>query len=471
MISRWAVEPRLAHSTSARSRGMNWWRPGLVLIAGSAYWITQFTIYATLISPRYGYLAMGWEEPDPVALAVCFAVAVLAVLALPQSIRRPSELMLWVFWAAVVTPTSYIPHVSGHLDALAATGTTVMCAAALVILAGVARRTGRLHLPEPPISWRVAVATLFAIALALNLYVFSVVGYRPSGLGLGEVYTARLAFRVEILSLPRFVGYAIPWVSVIINPLVLAVGLYRGWYLRVGVPVALATLGLYAIDGQKLVLFTPAFVVVVFIIFRVFGSLQSTHATWGLIGVMAIASALTPVAGGLIPEVLVRRILMIPGQLVGGYVEYYSQEPWTYLQQSRFFNWTGVLAEQPSYVIGRFLFRSDVQNANASFMADGYASLGVAGVLLSAVVAGAILGLIDSLTARHTTAMAVAAASPLAITLTNSPLQTALLTGGVGVLCALLLFLPGHDPIADEARARAPRARREARLRTLAAVT
>lgn len=461
MNKQWATEPVMAFRTPVRRGAVDWSRPLVLLVAASAYWLVQFVIYVVWIAPRYGFLAMGWGHPDPLAVAICFALAVLTALALPRSIASPATLITWAFWAAVIVPASYIPHVSGHLGPLASVGVTVMAAVALLIMAGIAGRVRRLRIPQPPFGWPLAVTVLLVAAVALNLYIFWWVGYRFSLLGVGDAFNARLAFRQQRESLPTFVGYAIPWASVAVNPLVLAIGLYRRWYLRVGVPVALATVGLYAIDGQKLVLFTPLFVVAVFLIFNLRGRITPWAAMGGLAAVNAVAAVLAPVADGMILETVVRRIQMIPGQLVGGYVEFYSQNPFTYLQQSRFFN-SGTLAEEPSYVIGRFLFQSTTQNANANFMGDGYASLGVAGVLLFAVVAGCVLGLIDSLSARHKPSLAIAAAASLAITLTNSPLQTALLTGGVALFCVLLALLPAHDPSPELARVAAARARHRA---------
>ncbi|GAT72198.1 hypothetical protein MHM582_0671 [Microbacterium sp. HM58-2] len=423
-------------------------------------WVVLYVAYREIVAPSYGYLDMGWVDPDPAMLAMNVLTLLLCSLFLPRTIRVPSSFVVWALFVFLAVGASFVPLVSGRVQGADSWIVTALACGAILIVRMVG--LGQMKAPnKPALSARSYLQLIFVSTIVVNVLVFSFAGFSLEMPGIDEIYDARLAFRQVIESLPAFVGYAMPVAANVLNPLVLLLAVHtrRFWMAAV---VLVFQMALYSIDGQKMILLLPAAVIGVYLLAR-WRKPVTARFLVALVAIMVVVVSLGATGSGrVVFEVAVRRLMLIPAQLLGAYYDYFGSFGFAHLQHSRFFN-AGVLTPEPGYLIGQYVFGSNVQNANASFISDGFANFGVLGVIGAAVICGLILRAIDSFTLGAPTAVALAAMSPVVIILSNNALQTALLTSGLFVLLVLLYLLP--TDLAHQRPAAAERETQEQRHR------
>jgi hypothetical protein len=413
------------------------------------YWLIILAIYRSLIAPRYAYTDMGWSSPNIVPLAINAILVVLLSFALPKFIEKPSDYILWLLYLTVIVGTSIVPIASGRLDDNQAVGLCLISSAALLTLRLLTLRGQRGDL-KPVRKAQISAGSYRILTLILTTcvsgYVFYEVGFSLLLPNLNDVYALRLDFRNALAGLPALVGYAIPIASNVLIPLLLVLGIERRRLISMVLPAVIFQLALFGVDGQRLVLVTPLLVVALYVVYR---RRERMHALFFLLGfalLSLVAAIVTGVTGNLLPlELFVRRVVLIPGQLVGGYFDYFQDHGYSYLQHSQIANWSGSLTEAPSYLIGDYMFGSSVQNANVNFIGDGYANFGYFGVFLFAIITGLVLKVLDIVSADIPSRIAVSVVASTGLVLANTSVLTALITNGILVLIALLLLLPGRE--------------------------
>ncbi len=96
---------------------------------------------------------------------------------------------------------------------------------------------------------------------------------------------------------------------------------------------------------------------------------------------------------------------------------------------------------QPGNMVGYYIFGLPIANANTGFFGTGYMELGTLGVILSGLIAGLVLKLMDRVTpgGMPTWFFGTVSFLPLMAMLVQQNMLTSLLTGGVAVLMVLLM--------------------------------
>ena len=165
----------------------------------------------------------------------------------------------------------------------------------------------------------------------------------------------------------------------------------------------------------------------------------------GAVGAFALPFLLgpaSPVAAGVAELVLYRGVLN-NGFLATLYFDFFATRPPVGFAAVKGLALLGGDAAQRDYKaqLGWHWFGTET-DPNASFLADGFAQLGVAGVLVEALLVAAALWLLDSIahTRKLPAAFVLAAMAAHVVTLTNGQAPNLLLGGGL--LCSLgLLWL------------------------------
>ena len=141
------------------------------------------------------------------------------------------------------------------------------------------------------------------------------------------------------------------------------------------------------------------------------------------------------------------RILVLPGVLVGCYSDFFTRYPTTYLSHSivgRYFVEYPYGPESVGQVIGRYVTptaSASVNNYNANFIAaDAVTGFGSWGVPPIFAFFAFTLWVISKLVGREHTPIACAVLVPFIVSLADSSIFTAILTGG-GAAAAILLYL------------------------------
>lgn len=142
------------------------------------------------------------------------------------------------------------------------------------------------------------------------------------------------------------------------------------------------------------------------------------------------------------------RLFHNSGFLFSKYVEFFLQNEKIYYSESllRFFRPESAELSVPMR-IGRFVTNYEsVNNANAGFLADGFANAGKMGMFAATVQLALVLWFVRAVAVNREKAVASLAILPLGIVVANVPVQTALVNSGILVSMLLIFFiLPRRD--------------------------
>jgi hypothetical protein len=138
------------------------------------------------------------------------------------------------------------------------------------------------------------------------------------------------------------------------------------------------------------------------------------------------------------------RIFAMQALITGQYYAFFQDHPYTFWSHV-----TGISAFVPypyeidvPRTIGQYYYTVNVGTNGGMWPSDGIAALGLPGVLIIAIVATVILWVFDSIAARHNVRFVVVALGFIAISFTNIPLPTTIVSGGALLLTLALYFMP-----------------------------
>ncbi|MGP1675101.1 MAG: glycosyltransferase family 4 protein, partial [Candidatus Limnocylindrales bacterium] len=410
---------------------------------GVVYLVLYHLVYVALIAPNFTGFGLVNRLAGDGSFVLATALAIVPAPALPAAARRPSDVGLWILYLAAYVPSIVVPaFVLGTGWALVPLWLTLAVSFGLIIC--LLELGGRVRIPIPTVSlpirvygWGLVVsATVGVVAILLW---FGVPTRIPS---LDEVPGARNDFREQLAGLGRVSGYAVWWTGGVIAPLLVAYGL---WTRRLVLSaVGFFVLGLvYASAAFRSMLFIALLVVVLVVLVartrRDFGV-----ALASVTSLMIVACSVVAFVGWIIPiSLLVRRLLVVPGQVMAYYYDAFASGPVYGLSHSILEGITvRPYAENPPTLIGQRYFHDANINANGNLWADGMANFGLAGIIAASLGLVLVLVLMDA-AARGKPALLTIAVGGIAVwSLTNSGLLTTLLTHGMGVMMALFWLMP-----------------------------
>lgn len=423
---------------SAIVRPSPWRTAGAVVVYG----VLLHWCYATLISPAFDYRGITYRTPSIVAYFAAFVMAGALSAILPRHLRRPSDFVIWLMFIMVVVPSMLVPHYADVCSQAQAMQISVLTGAlfALAVLAVSRIPTPSLRINvSAKLYWgAIAVFTIGAYA-----YVQYHVGLQLKLVALSDVYALRFKYREVVAegSAP-FLGYLIRWQSHVINPLIIARGVFGSKPLLV-VAGAVGQLVLFPVTGYKMTLLSIPLLIVVALALRHRVPRPSAMFELIVVGVF-VAIVADKVLGSLfLTTFFVDRLLLTPGVLTAAYVDVFDGRPkalWGDGLLARFTDYPYSTA--PPYIVGAEFHGEPDTYANANIFADGYANLGYTGMLIEVVVFALILFALNSF-GRHVP-FGVTALVLLMPTLAtaNSGILTSLLTNGYALAIIVLLFVP-----------------------------
>lgn len=420
------------------------------MLVGTLHWA-----YAAFISPRFlccGFGPFGYPDLVPVWWLKP-ASALLALVPagfLPRDQEGPNTVVQWMLYVLVVIPFAVVGPYLLQVRPYTVLGWVLLLVAAQALLWATTRVPradlfDRWRLPERHFWIGIGVFSLF-------VYGFTLVSLGLDFGGFGDIADARSDLRETIADTGNAVILAVGWQSAVVNPLLIG----YGWYHRRWLPAIAGLAGqvvLFGVTGFKSIAVSVALIAVIIV------ARGARDAAFGrnFIGLLAGGVVVTTLwawvtGGALLMGLVVRRLFVVPGQLIGYYFEFFSSNPNARLGHSilsPFVDYPYDL-ELP-YLIGRRYFGSDATHVNANVWSDGYANFGIAGVVGATLLLGLGLYLIDSAgRGRHPGIAAIVMAVP-AFTVSASPLVAAtafnLIPAGI-----ILMILPRFSaPLPTEA--------------------
>jgi glycosyltransferase involved in cell wall biosynthesis len=301
---------------------------------------------------------------------------------------------------------------------------------------------GRIDLPSAALGPRTYSALLLLLAVISVATVLWIFGF-PTGIpSLGAVYETRADFKEDLAAAGRFSGYAIWWTGQVVAPLLIAFGIWSRRYALIGLGAAIFLL-IYAITGFRSMIFGPL------LLLGLLAGIQFVRSRFGVVApafgaaVIAVTSLLGAMGWQLPLSLLVRRLLIVPGQLLAYYYDFFSQHDTYALSHSVL----GGLIPQPFPVtppvlIGQRYFSQPGLNANGNLWADGMANFGLVGVFAASVLLAVLLLLLDAAAKTKPLGVVGPAAGMSFWAVTNSGILTSILTHGIGLFIGLAWLLP-----------------------------
>lgn len=399
--------------------------------------------FVDVIGNNPGFRRAGFEPfpPLPWSQLAAALVAMIPLSWLRIRFRAVSDILVLNCYFFVFVPSTILLSTT-----IPATFERQMVVLAILVLAmalvEVRRLPPLLHIASQPISHALFTAILFAVGTAAALYM----AYRGElsfdNLDLSTVYERRadlIAMRGGTL-----LGYVANWSALALSPALLVYGTARRNWPLVLLGLALAVEG-FAATSFRSHLFLPLLTLGVAFLIRYNGPRSIATS----LAAVAIGLSLFPILidlvtgnGGLLTYMIQFRFLGNNGFLTAQYFSYFEFAPYG-LYQDTF----GRLFFKPVYnralaeLVGSS-FAMEGNHANGNLWADGYANLGVYGVIFASASLALVAWLLDSLTENKPIEMAVAAAFIIGFGVANTAVHATLTSNGGLLFLLLMVILP-----------------------------
>lgn len=394
--------------------------------------------YVYYVVPEYAYLTLTYTRHDLFVQALINIAAFAPLIYLPTSLGRPSSLFIWIMYVVVFVPACFIP-----LYSLSETGIRISINLVFIFLGMfvlvIFNRLPLLSIRRINVSSRVVSSGLLLVFSILILLLVLKYGHLMRLVDIKNVYHQRKLFLTAVSSGDKHYLYPLQWLGGILCPFFVAYGIaYKKkifWILGfVGIVFV------YALAAYK------SFLLQVFAIPVVILYLKCTRYSISaiLIGILLFILLCLGVdymrSNYYFTNLLVRRILIIPGFLTGKYWHFFSNHPYANFTNSLFkFFFAKKYPEGIPYAVGYSFLKAHV-DADANIFASAYGSLGNVGVLVISFLTGVYLWLYDSLTRGFKATFMLALITVLSFRFTESSFTVSLFTGGAALMLLLLYF-------------------------------
>jgi hypothetical protein len=420
---------------------------GLVVAVVLAYIALVHWSYATIVAPLFTYYGTSYNPADDGSLELALFLCAIPSFWLPIAVSRPSQVLVWLLYLLAYIPSLLVPlYVLGTgFDGVFPL--TLMIVFSFVVLS-LMQWLPRGALPSPVTSVRRFENGVLVLAIALGIYIALAFGVSFDIPDPSSVYDVRSAFKEALgaSSLP-LVPYAVAWSGNVVNPLLMLMGL-RSRRIGLFLSGAVIELLVYNTTGFKSALYAITLVVPLMLL------LGSRRRRFFGPGIAIIAAALIPIAliwdqtsGSLFAtDLVLHRLIMLPGQLVADYYQYFSQNV-TYELRHSILGFLGPAPYElgPPNLIGEVYFGNPITSANANLWGDAFANFGLIGIPVFTVGLGLFLVLLDRVAVGRDLRVTGTLAGLMAIQLCNSGLLTTIANLGLGVATLLILLMPEHD--------------------------
>ncbi|HTC92068.1 MAG TPA: hypothetical protein VK699_01290 [Terriglobales bacterium] len=411
-----------------------------LLLAVAGYATALLWAYATVISPAFSYQGFKLTWPDPAMMVWLIALVLLPALALPCALSRPSALILWWLYLAAYIPSILVPPLSLtmlpetllplQISLLLSMGILCLSSSGKLLAIGQIKLSATLFWPVFALVWLTCLAFICTYG---QLNVLANLASLFAGANEYDIRTEYIAERGRLL------GYVVGQLGQALNPFLIAFGIAnrRRAFLVAGI---IGQIIVFGVTGFKTVVFSAIFLPMVLIFMRRWRRSFGLALTSGLVAIVLICAAADHATGNnFLSSVVTRRTLTVPGLLTGFYFEHFSQVSHAGVGYHFSRNESAIDASRE---IGLAYFGSTDVDANANLWAQGFADLGLPGIIGFTFIVALMIWMYDSLAAKRNLELAVLLAAMPAIALSNTAPTTVLITHGALAAALLLCLAP-----------------------------
>lgn len=412
-------------------------------------------IYVHYLYPTLDYLGFDFNRPASAYLALAWTLALLPCLWMPLRLTRPSQLAYWVLYITVLIPSMFVP-LYAEMEPAREIAVLMFVFLLAFFIVGCAHFAplARLHgsrYAAPQIARGMAW-----LGGALALWLLAVYRNHLQIVSFNDVYDLRDA--ASDMAEGTSINYAFMLLTGAINPFFMGYGLYhrKRWMVAAGVAGQLL---IYSVGGTKGSILSIVFIPAMYFILKIrripFGVKIASASLALMLGFCLVYAAVGEQAGDIVSLalfVVFSRTLGMGGLLTAQYYDFFQRNPFTYWSHIKGVNWFVHYPYQ--YPVGQELgityAGTTALDATTHFLAtDGIEAAGLPGVVAIAFFCAFVFWVLDSAAQRHDPRLAALITTYAAYNLSNISIFTSLLSGGLGLLIAVLYLLkPVREPAA-----------------------
>lgn len=383
-------------------------------------------------------------------LIIIFSLLLTSIVT-PLKIDKPSSIIVYTLYIAVVIPTIVIT-LGLRKDSVEIYGIELLCLvigyfiiAMISLLTNINRHENhKYHIPN--INTEYFFVILWVVCFFTLLILFrDIINF----VSLDDIYSQRSAGKSRNL----FEGYMQSYLPNVICAALMAFGLIKKKSIYIGLSI-LGYLLMFGVNAQRTVFLMPI------ILYGLYRYLNSIHLKKNiLIGFNLFLSLIFCIVGilpnGVLREFLgfyiVTRVFATPGIMLSLYHDVFSTTSYTYWSHIKGIS---LIVDKPiffmhdqdwpqlGYIVANYRL-GVTSNSNANiFAADGVAAAGGLGIIIISVIFALYLILLDYFSRNIDPKFKVIVAFPIGFALTNGSLATVLLTFG-GIFWLLFYFYIG----------------------------
>ena len=395
--------------------------------------------YKLKVAPLYSYQGLSYRSPEPAQYVVAIGLVVLVGVILPHRIRHTSDFILWLLFVMGAAPAILLPQYMNTLEHSDATVLGVVVAGCMIMVRSLAR--ARPHLGRwssvrvPPEALWTALAAFCVITYAA---VIATAGIRLRWVDLAGGYDLRADYATATTG--NLVGYALPWVMNVVNPVFIARGIYSRRWLWVG-GGAIGQYVIFASTGQKVALLSVPGIILIALLFRYSSRPRGLAIMAGVTAGAIVTLSLDRILGGYAwTSLFVRRFMIVPGALVAGYLAVFNDQPRAWF--ATVYGGDSPFLIPPSYLVGKLVLGEPRSNANVSLFGDGYVQECYLGIFIEGLVLVLLLWMADAVTRGLPVAVASIVFFVPTIALASGAITAVIATHGFGFALVVSALLP-----------------------------
>jgi hypothetical protein len=420
-----------------------------LLVAGILTYVACFQwIYIHYLYPEFGYFGYDYNPPGTSYLTLAWVLSVLPTLWMPLQLRRPSQLAYWILYVTVLIPSMFVPLYAG-LEQPSQISVLMLVLFAGFVVTGASYLIPRFHVRPAQMSSRAFWAIFGSIGLGLAIWMIVVFRHNIHIVSFLNVYDLRdTASEIEQ---GTYANYTYMVLSGAIDPFLMGWGLFyrKKWMFMIG---ALGQLLVYSVVGTKSSILSVLFACGFYVLLKN-GRLKFAIKLMSVI--LAVSGGLclsyefsgnNPDSIGLLAEsVVFQRTLSTGGLVTAQYFDFFQKNPVTHLSNVKGFDW--FMRYPYEYPIGQEIGLAYAGtlglDATAHFWAtDGIEAFGLIGILFVSALCTLVFWVLDSVSRDRDPRLVALLISFAALNLANASIFTSLLSGGLGLLIALIHFMP-----------------------------
>lgn len=401
-------------------------------------------VYIMIVSPKWAYYGFTYDSPPLETMIFAWILGILPIFWMPIRINRPSQVLYWMLYAIVYVPSLFLPHYLQRQPPRDIYLLNISFFLSFCLL-GMAYKLPLQAITAPKLSKYAWWSFVFIAGGFLYLMVMAVYGGR---LQLAGLYNIEVRLASRELNTWFLTGYGQAWLANVINPMFMALGLFR----------KKPHLFLIGAAGQVLLFMTvamKAWLLSIFLLPFIFVILNSKNNFFALRFIIAMSVLLLiPIIclyidssfSGRIQDLIGFRLFSDPGFMTSVYSDYFSKNPWTYWSHLKGLS---TVVEYPydltiNYLIGEYL--GNVLNSfNAhAWATDGIAAMGMTGVLVVGLLMAIIFYILDCFTVGLDPKVPGLAIVMHGISLANLSLMSSCLGGGLFFNIILFWMMPRY---------------------------